>query len=138
MVMDEWIEHVPATDREVVGQLWRSHHEVLLRYLRARGSTEPEALAAEVWIAVAASLHRFSGDSNAFRRWLFTIARRHQIDATRKRVREPLARSVRAAGFPAPPTARSPRRPRRAVGRPTSSAPGARRVRTTTSMSPLR
>jgi RNA polymerase sigma-70 factor (ECF subfamily) len=38
-----------------------------------------------VWIDVAASLHRFSGDGDAFRRWLFTIARRRQIDAGRKR-----------------------------------------------------
>ena len=70
-------------------RLWRSHQHLLLRYFRGRGSTQPEDLASQVWIDVAASLHRFSGDSDAFRRWLFTIARRRQIDATRRFARRP-------------------------------------------------
>jgi RNA polymerase sigma-70 factor (ECF subfamily) len=83
--MDEWIERAQAGDREALGALWRSHQHLLLRYFRGRGSTQPEDLASQVWIDVAASLHRFSGDGDAFRRWLFTIARRRQIDAGRKR-----------------------------------------------------
>jgi RNA polymerase sigma-70 factor, ECF subfamily len=87
--MDEWIERARAGDREALGALWRSHQHLLLRYFRGRGSTQAEDLASQVWIDVAASLHRFSGDGDAFRRWLFTIARRRQIDAARRSARRP-------------------------------------------------
>ena len=87
--MDEWLERARTGDREALGALWRSHQHLLLRYFRGRGSTQPEDLASQVWIDVAAGLHRFSGDSDAFRRWLFTIARRRQIDATRRSARRP-------------------------------------------------
>jgi RNA polymerase sigma-70 factor (ECF subfamily) len=87
--MDEWIERARAGDREALGALWRAHQHLLLRYFRGRGSTQPEDLASQVWIDVAASLHRFSGDSDDFRRWLFTIARRRQIDAARRSARRP-------------------------------------------------
>jgi RNA polymerase sigma-70 factor (ECF subfamily) len=87
--MDEWIERARAGDREALGALWRSHQHLLLRYFRGRGSPQAEDLASQVWIDVAASLHRFSGDSDAFRRWLFTIARRRQIDAARRSSRRP-------------------------------------------------
>ena len=89
MTMDEWIERAQAGDRDALGALWRSHQHLLLRYFRGRGSSQPEDLASQVWIDVAASLHRFSGDGDAFRRWLFTIARRRQIDATRQHSRRP-------------------------------------------------
>ena len=85
--MDEWIERARAGDRDALGALWRSHQHLLLRYFRGRGSSQPEDLASQVWIDVAASLHRFDGDADAFRRWLFTIARRRQIDAARKHAR---------------------------------------------------
>jgi RNA polymerase sigma-70 factor (ECF subfamily) len=87
--MDEWIERARAGDREALGALWRSHQHLLLRYFRGRGSTQAEDLASQVWIDVAASLHGFSGDGDAFRRWLFTIARRRQIDAARVAARRP-------------------------------------------------
>lgn len=87
--MEDWIERARAGDREALGALWRSHQHLLLRYFRGRGSTQPEDLASQVWIDVASSLHRFSGDDDAFRRWLFTIARRRDIDATRRHARQP-------------------------------------------------
>ena len=65
MTMDEWIERAQAGDRDALGALWRSHQHLLLRYFRGRGSSQPEDLASQVWIDVAASLHRFSGDGDA-------------------------------------------------------------------------
>ncbi len=88
-VMDDWVERARTGDREALGALWRSHQHLLLRYFRGRGSTQSEDLASQVWIDVAAGLHRFSGDSDDFRRWLFTIARRRQVDATRRSARRP-------------------------------------------------
>ncbi|MGH9133822.1 MAG: RNA polymerase sigma factor [Ilumatobacteraceae bacterium] len=87
--MDEWIERARDGDREALGALWRAHQHLLLRYFRGRGSTQAEDLASQVWIDVATSLHRFRGDGDDFRRWLFTIARRRQIDATRRHSRRP-------------------------------------------------
>ena len=48
----------------------------LLRYLRAVAPGAAEDLAADVWVEVAASAHRFQGDTAAFRGWIYTIARR--------------------------------------------------------------
>lgn len=67
--------------------LYRELQPAVLRYLRAQEPSEGEDLASEVWIDVAGGLHRFAGDENAFRRWVFTIARRRLIDLRRRRTR---------------------------------------------------
>jgi RNA polymerase sigma-70 factor, ECF subfamily len=76
-------------DPDALGELWRAHQHLLLRYYRARHVRSPEDLASQVWIDVAAGLHRFEGDDDDFRRWLFTIARRRQIDRVRAETRRP-------------------------------------------------
>jgi RNA polymerase sigma-70 factor, ECF subfamily len=73
--------------------LYRDVHPALLRYLYAHEPGDAEDLASETWLDVAAGLHRFTGDEDAFRRWLFSIARRRLIDFGRHRARrrtEPL------------------------------------------------
>jgi RNA polymerase sigma-70 factor (ECF subfamily) len=87
--MDDWIERARAGDQEALAGLWRSHQHLLLRYFRGRGSRQAEDLASQVWCDVAASLHRFRGDGDAFRAWLFTIARRRHVDDVRRSVRRP-------------------------------------------------
>jgi RNA polymerase sigma-70 factor, ECF subfamily len=67
--------------------LYRDLHPGLLRYLYAHEPADAEDLASETWLDVAAGLHRFAGDEDAFRRWLFTIARRRLIDFGRRRAR---------------------------------------------------
>jgi RNA polymerase sigma-70 factor, ECF subfamily len=69
--------------------LYREFHPGLLRYLRAQEPNDGEDLATETWLDVAVGLHRFRGDEWAFRRWLFTIARRRLIDHRRRRNRAP-------------------------------------------------
>jgi len=73
--------------------LYREFHPRILRYLRAQEPAEGEDLAAEAWLDAARNLRRFKGDERAFRRWIFTIARRRLIDFRRRR-----SRSVRALG----------------------------------------
>ncbi|HEX7277524.1 MAG TPA: RNA polymerase sigma factor [Acidimicrobiales bacterium] len=88
----------PATD---LAALYRELQPGLLRYLRAVAPGSAEDLAADVWVEVAASAHRFQGDQAAFRGWLFTIARRRVIDSQRRAGRrrtDPVARD-RLAGF---------------------------------------
>jgi RNA polymerase sigma-70 factor (ECF subfamily) len=69
--------------------LYREFHPGLLRYLRSQEENDGEDLAAETWLDVAGGLDRFQGDEWAFRRWLFTIARRRLIDHRRRRDRAP-------------------------------------------------
>jgi RNA polymerase sigma-70 factor, ECF subfamily len=69
--------------------LYREFHPAVLRYFRAQEPNEGEDLAAETWLDAADGLDRFQGDEWAFRRWLFTIARRRLIDHRRRRQRTP-------------------------------------------------
>ena len=69
--------------------LYREFQPGLLRYLRAQEPNDGEDLAAETWLDAAAGLDRFEGDEWAFRRWLFTIARRRLVDHRRRRGRAP-------------------------------------------------
>jgi RNA polymerase sigma-70 factor, ECF subfamily len=76
-----------------ISVLYREHYPRLLRYLRAQEPVEGEDLAADAWLDAARGLGRFEGDEGAFRRWIFTIARRRLIDLRRRRTR-----SARALG----------------------------------------
>lgn len=67
-----------------IAALYRELQPSLLRYLRAQAPADGEDLASEVWLDAAAGLRRFNGDEAAFRRWLFTIARRRLIDFRRR------------------------------------------------------
>ena len=71
-------------DADALGELWRGHQHLLLRYFRGKGMTDPEDLASTVWLEVAKALPGFDGDADEFRRWLFTIAARRRIDEIRK------------------------------------------------------
>jgi RNA polymerase sigma-70 factor (ECF subfamily) len=53
-------------------------------YLRASGAFESEDLLGEVFLDVARGLHRFHGDDDALRGWVFTIAHRRLIDEQRR------------------------------------------------------
>ena len=58
-------------------------------YLASRGARDPEDLAAEVFLQVARDIHRFDGDEDSFRSWVFVIAHRRLIDARRSAERRP-------------------------------------------------
>jgi len=71
-------------DADALAVLWRAHQPLLLRYLRGRGAHDAADVASQTWIDTARSLHRFEGDADDFRRWIFTIARRRLIDVRRR------------------------------------------------------
>ena len=71
-------------DADALAVLWRAHQPLLLRYLRGRGAHDAADIASQTWIDAARGLHRFEGDADDFRRWIFTIARRRLIDARRR------------------------------------------------------
>jgi RNA polymerase sigma-70 factor (ECF subfamily) len=75
-------------DEEAFARIFRDVQPALLRYLRVI-APEPEDVAADTWLQVAQGLAGFRGEEQAFRSWLFTIARHRAADAGRSRARRP-------------------------------------------------
>ena len=63
---------------------------VVLGYLRANGSPDPEDVLSEVFLQVARDIVKFDGDEKGFRSWVFTIAHHRLIDARRHSARRPV------------------------------------------------
>jgi RNA polymerase sigma-70 factor (ECF subfamily) len=84
---DQLLDAVRKGADWAVAQLWRDLHPRLLTFFRGAEPGAAEDLAADTWVDVARSLHRFHGDEDDFRRFAFTIARRRLIDHRRRRFR---------------------------------------------------
>jgi RNA polymerase sigma-70 factor, ECF subfamily len=84
---DQLLEAVRKGADWAVAEMWRDLHPRLLAYFRAAEPDAAEDLAADTWVDVARSLHRFEGDEVDFRRFAFTIARRRLSDHRRRRFR---------------------------------------------------
>ena len=68
--------------------LFRDVQPILLRYLQVI-TPDAEDLAGDTWLQVVKGLPGFRGGEEAFRAWLFTIARHRAVDAGRSRSRRP-------------------------------------------------
>jgi len=68
--------------------LFRDVQPALLRYLHVI-TPEAEDVAGDTWLQVVKGLPGFRGGEEAFRAWLFTIARHRAVDASRSRSRRP-------------------------------------------------
>lgn len=77
-------------DEAAFVQLFRSVQPALLRYLTTIGGPVAEDAAGETWACVVRDLHRFEGDENGFRAWVFTIGHARLRDAQRKEYRAPM------------------------------------------------
>ena len=75
---------VPAFER-----LYRDLSPTVASYLRWNGVSDVESTTNEVMAQVHRNLSRFSGDSAAFRSWVFTIAHHRMVDERRARGRRP-------------------------------------------------
>jgi RNA polymerase sigma factor (sigma-70 family) len=69
--------------------LYRDLAPAVTGYLRLHGAAEPDDLASETFLGVFTGLPGFSGDEDALRAWVFTIAHRRLIDDWRRRSRRP-------------------------------------------------
>jgi RNA polymerase sigma-70 factor (ECF subfamily) len=77
-------------DEAAFACLFRDVQPALLRYLRIITPVpEAEDVASDTWLQVVRGLARFRGGEEAFRAWLFTIARHRAVDAGRARTRHP-------------------------------------------------
>jgi RNA polymerase sigma-70 factor (ECF subfamily) len=66
---------------------YRALAPAVLGYLRAERVPDPDDVLGEVFLQVARDIHRFKGDDQALRRWVFTIAHNRAVDAHRRRAR---------------------------------------------------
>jgi len=74
-------------DEEAFACLFRAVQPALLGYLRVIAADAADDVAGETWLQVVAGLAAFRGGEDAFRAWVFTIARHRAIDAGRARAR---------------------------------------------------
>lgn len=74
--------------------LYRRLQPGLLCHLKVAHAGQAEDIAGEVWTEVAASFPRFVGGDEAFRAWVYTLARRRLIDTYRRAGRRPTDRLV--------------------------------------------
>jgi RNA polymerase sigma-70 factor (ECF subfamily) len=77
-----------AGDEAAFSSIFRDVQPALLRYLRVI-TPDADDVAGETWAQVVAGLAGFRGEEQAFRAWLFTIARHRAIDVARHRARRP-------------------------------------------------
>jgi RNA polymerase sigma factor (sigma-70 family) len=64
-----------------------SYHDLagpVLGYLRSHRVDQAEDLLGDVFVSVARNLHRFRGNRDDFRRWVFAIAHRRLVDHIRR------------------------------------------------------
>lgn len=83
------LEGARRSDEDAFAALYRDVHPPLLRYLRGMSPALAEDAASEAWLEVARSLDSFHGPEQAFRAWMFSIARRKLIDRIRYETRRP-------------------------------------------------
>ncbi|WP_420451255.1 RNA polymerase sigma factor [Ilumatobacter sp.] len=81
-------------DRDALAEIWRTYNPQVLRFLRGLRCGEPDDVASQVWVDVARSLDRFSGDGTGLQRWIFAIAHRRNIDAGRGAARRERVRAA--------------------------------------------
>jgi RNA polymerase sigma-70 factor (ECF subfamily) len=87
-VFDVTLARAQAGDEAAFASIFRDVQPMLLRYLKVI-APEAEDVAGDTWLQVAAGLAGFRGGEQAFRAWLFTIARHRAADAGRSRGRRP-------------------------------------------------
>lgn len=66
-------------------KLYDEHAPRVLQYLRSQQVADPEAVLGDVFLRVVRGIHRFEGDEDDFRGWLYRIAQRCAVDAHSRR-----------------------------------------------------
>lgn len=83
------LRRAQSGDEAAFTRVFRSVQPRLLRYLSVMAGPQSEDIAAETWVRVARDLAGFRGDAEAFRAWVFRIARHRWIDHLRAVERRP-------------------------------------------------
>ncbi|WP_291377415.1 RNA polymerase sigma factor [Demequina sp.] len=92
MSLKEYFASTLAAARTGAAWAWESIYRDLAGpvggYLRGAGAPDVDDLVSETFLSVAKDIHRFKGDEEAFRSWVFTIAHRRMQDAWRAKGRQ--------------------------------------------------
>jgi RNA polymerase sigma-70 factor (ECF subfamily) len=103
----EDFERLLEAARSGADSAWREIYTSLspgvLGYLRARGVSDPEDVAGEVFLQVVRDLPEFRGDAHGFRAWVFTIAHHRLLDERRREARRPREHGQRGPDELSPP-----------------------------------
>lgn len=92
----EALRQAQTGDEAAFRVLYRDVQPRVLRYLHVLVGDDAEDVASETWLQVARDLGGFSGDLDAFRGWVATIARNRASDHRRRTSRRPQSASVTA------------------------------------------
>src|SRR5438067_2627337 len=85
------------------GEVYSLLASAVLGHLRTQSVPDPEDVTGEVILQFARYLHRFKGDDDALRRWVFTIAHHRMVDSHRRRARRPAVVDLEVPEQAAPP-----------------------------------
>jgi RNA polymerase sigma-70 factor (ECF subfamily) len=85
--------------------LYSSYAPRVRGYALSQGAADPDDLVGEVFLQAVRNLPGFTGTSEGFRSWLFTIAHRRILDARRRASRRPEQLNGRVPDVPMGPTA---------------------------------
>ena len=77
-------------DRAAFDSIWREYNPRLRRYLASLGLRDADDVMSQTWMEAFDRLGTLDDRPGAFRRLLFTIARRRMIDEIRRASREPI------------------------------------------------
>ncbi|OIV38545.1 hypothetical protein BIV57_05275 [Mangrovactinospora gilvigrisea] len=76
-------------DGDAFDVVFRLVHPLLVGYVRPMVGAEAEDVIGEVWVEIARTLPRFSGNGSDFRAWAARIARNRAVDHLRRRIAAP-------------------------------------------------
>jgi RNA polymerase sigma-70 factor (ECF subfamily) len=77
-------------DEAAWAEIWAELSPAVLGYLRGQNLPDPEDTLSEAFLQAARDLHKFDGDWEQFRAWVFTISHHRLIDARRHAARRPV------------------------------------------------
>jgi RNA polymerase sigma-70 factor (ECF subfamily) len=81
------IERAKVGDARGFDTLFKTFGGTVAGYVRARGVSDPDGVANDVFLRAFRAIHTFHGDGDRFRAWLFTIAHHAAVDDGRRRRR---------------------------------------------------
>lgn len=84
--LDRLVDAARAGDGDAYGELWKRLSPQIAGYLRGHRVRDVDDLTSEVFLDCFRNLRSFTGDGEAFRRFVFFVARRRYVDWVRRSV----------------------------------------------------
>ena len=82
--LDRLVRAAREGDGDAYGEIWRRLSPQVAGYLRGHRVRDVDDLTSDVFLDCFRNLRSFTGDGEAFRRFLFFVARRRYVDCVRR------------------------------------------------------